>query len=67
MEEITKKIEVLPLEQDFYINIQLWENNYIYVGGAYKTKAEAMHCSDTTKKDAKTKIIKITLSIKDFE
>ena len=64
-EQILKpEVEILEPKQDFYIPVELWNNNYFYIGSSYKTKEEAMHSVST--KEGPVRIIKITLNIEDF-
>lgn len=61
---IETKVEVLPLEQDFYIPVVLQERNFFYLGGAYKTKEDALNYHSAR---GNLRIIKITLRVKDFK
>lgn len=56
----------LPDEQDFYFIAELWDGNYFFFSTPYKTLHEAQACYSTNGKCPR-KILKFTMSVKDFE
>jgi len=63
------KPEILSDEQEFYIPVELWDNNFFYIGTSYKSLQMARESGVTKHKVPNTKriILKFKIKAEDFK